>query len=142
VRSSALRSGAPAADAKVADVPAHMPPKLVVDHGGTLVTRQASLRVRGRASDDMQVRDVYIFVGSHKVFYQSNREAKDPKTVSFDATLPLRPGTNYITVFAREDNEVVSREIFIVRRDGPDGALLETPKAIEIDDVWDFLPME
>jgi carboxyl-terminal processing protease len=40
----------------------------------------------------------------------------------------MRPGINYVTVVAREDNEIASHNTFIVRRDGPDGALLETPK--------------
>ena len=35
---------------------------------------------------------------------------------------------NFITVVARESNEVLTREVLVVRRDGPDGALLETPK--------------
>jgi carboxyl-terminal processing protease len=81
------------------------------------------------------VRDVYIFVGSRKVYYQSNRGAAEPTKQHFEATIPLRPGTNYVTVVARESNEVASHKSFIVRRDGPDGALLETPKSDEDDDV-------
>ncbi len=113
---------------KLADVLAHMPPTLEVEYGGALVTREPSLRVHGRASDDTLLRDLYVFVGARKVFYQSNRGAADPKSAAFEATLPMRPGTNFVTVVAREDNEVVSRKTFIVRRDAPDGSLLDTPK--------------
>jgi hypothetical protein len=40
---------------------------------------------------------------------------------------------NYVTVIARESNEVVSRFTRIVRRDAADGSLLETPKESEFE---------
>ena len=49
----------------------------------------------------------------------------------FEAQLPLRPGINFVTVVARESNEVASHKSFIVRRDGQDGRLLDTPKSDE-----------
>jgi carboxyl-terminal processing protease len=120
---------------RLVDVLAHMPPKLEVSYGNALTTQQDSLKLKGTAIDDTRVRDVYIFVGSRKVYYQSNRGASDPTKQQFEATLPLRPGINYVTVVARESNEVASHKSFIVRRDGPDGALLDTPKSDEDDDV-------
>jgi carboxyl-terminal processing protease len=127
-----LRGGA-GKGGHLTDVLAHMPPRLDVDYASTLVTREPLLRLKGRAVDDSIVRDLYIFVGSHKVFYKSNRHGAEPSKVSFDTTIPLRPGINYVTVVAREDNEVMSRETFIVRRDATDGALMETPKESEQD---------
>jgi carboxyl-terminal processing protease len=121
---------------KLVDVLAHMPPKLEVSYGNTLTTQQDSLKLKGSAVDDNRVRDVYIFVGSRKIFYQSNRGAADPLREKFEATLPLRPGTNFVTVVARESNDVASHKSFIVRRDGPDGALLDTPKSDEDDDIF------
>ncbi len=132
-----LRGGA-GKGGHLVDVLARMPPRLDVDYGGTLVTRDPLLRLKGRAVDDSIVRDLYVFVGSHKVFYQSNRNAPDPKQVTFDTTVPLRPGINYVTVVAREDNEVISRKTFIVRRDAPDGSLMETPKESE-EDFYDLM---
>jgi carboxyl-terminal processing protease len=120
--------GAAGMGGTIADVLAHMPPVLEVDHGSTLVTRQDSLRIKGSARDDTLLRDLYVFVGARKVYYQSNRAAADPKGAAFEATLPLRPGINFVTVVARENNEVMSRKTFIVRRDAPDGSLIETPK--------------
>jgi carboxyl-terminal processing protease len=127
-----LRGGA-GKGGHLVDVLAHMPPHLEVDYGGTLVTKEPLLRLKGRAVDDSIVRDLYIFVGSHKVFYKSNRKAAEPRKVAFDTTIPLRPGINYVTAVAREDNEVIARQTFIVRRDAPDGALMETPKESEQD---------
>jgi len=109
----------------------HMPPRLEVDHGDTLVTREPRLRVEGRATDDQHVRDLYIFVGTRKVFYQSNRGSGTPRRASFETDVPLHGGINYVTVFARESDDVVSRQTFVVRRDAEDGSLMETPEHAE-----------
>ncbi|RLB45682.1 MAG: peptidase S41 [Deltaproteobacteria bacterium] len=106
----------------------HMPPRLEVDYGGALVTRNRTLAVSGTARDDQQLRDLYIFVGSRKVYYQPNRGNGSQTEASFETEVTLTPGINYITVFARESDDVISRETFVVRRDGPDGAHLETPQ--------------
>jgi carboxyl-terminal processing protease len=131
VSGRALSDRATGARGKLVDVLAHMPPRLDVDYGGALTTNSDTLKIQGSAVDDARVRDVYIFVGSRKVYYQSNRAAADPKREAFAATLPLRPGINFVMVVARESNDVASRKSFIVRRDAPDGTLLETPKTDE-----------
>ena len=41
------------------------------------------------------------------------------------------PANRYFV--AREDNEIMSRKTFIVRRDAADGSLMETPKESEQD---------
>jgi carboxyl-terminal processing protease len=74
------------------------------------------------------VRDVYVFVGAKKVFYQAQRGKTSARDLAFSATIPLSPGINYVTAVARENNDVASRRTFVVRRDGPNGALLETPR--------------
>ncbi|MEO0322014.1 MAG: MXAN_5808 family serine peptidase [Myxococcota bacterium] len=101
------------------------PPRLDVDAGGVRVTQADTLQLRGRATDDDAVRDLYIFAGARKVFYQANASGG---AVEFDAEIPLHAGLNYITVFARENDDVVSRQLLVVRRDGPNGELLETPR--------------
>lgn len=142
---------------KLADVLAHMPPTLSVEPrngtagapgtpgaaaadttGGALVTRSESLEIKGVATDDSRVRDVFVFVGSRKVFYQSNRGAQDATRETFSTTLPLRPGINYVMVAARESNDVASHKTLIVRRDAPDGSLLETPKTDDDEDGVHF----
>jgi carboxyl-terminal processing protease len=65
------------------------------------------------------------------VFYRSNRNGQDPKKMGFEAQLPLRPGVNTVTVVARENPDTLGRKTFIVRRDGPGGELLITPKTEE-----------
>jgi carboxyl-terminal processing protease len=79
--------------------------------------------------------DTYIFVGSRKVFYRSNGGGADPKKMSLDADVSLRPGVNVITVFARESPDTMSRKTIVVRRDGPNGDLLPTPTTE--DSLWE-----
>jgi carboxyl-terminal processing protease len=115
-----------AAGGKVSFDKSRQPPRLSVDHEGDLVTKNRSLKLTGKATDDLRIRDVYIFVGARKVFYQAN--PTDQKTLAFAAEVPLEPGINYVNVFARENQDVVTRFTFVVRRDGEDGSLLETPQ--------------
>jgi carboxyl-terminal processing protease len=118
-------------DGKVIDHLDHSPPSLEIDHGGTLVTRKSSMRIRGRARDNSRVHDLYLFVDANKVFYQSNRGAPDPSRAVFDTRVLLHPGINYITIVARENDDIASRRTFVVRRDAADGSLMETPKIDE-----------
>ena len=106
----------------------HAPPRIEVDYGGTLVTRENSITLRGTAVDETLVRDLYIFAGARKVHYRSTRRADDRTRVSFETEIPMHGGINYITVFARESDEIVSRRLIVVRRDAPDGSLMETPR--------------
>ncbi|MEI7893433.1 MAG: MXAN_5808 family serine peptidase [Myxococcales bacterium] len=108
----------------------HQPPLLELIQP-LLATREARTTVRGVASDDQRLLDAYIFVGSRKVFYRSNRNGTDPHKMVFEAELSLRPGVNLVTVIARENPETISRRTFVVRRDGPNGELLATPKTDE-----------
>ena len=98
-----------------------------------LVTRSATVTIEGLARDEQRVRDLYVFVGARKVFYEANGNGGDPRALRFRATVPLRPGINYVGVFARERDDIVSRRTFVVRRDGPNGELLERPKHDEDD---------
>jgi len=118
---------APSGPVAFVDTMAHAPPVVEVSDPA-LATRDAHTEIRGTTSDGDRLQDAYVFVNSRKVFYQSNRNGKDPKSMAFSADLPLRPGVNVISVVARETPDTVGHRTFIIRRDGPDGALLATPK--------------
>jgi carboxyl-terminal processing protease len=108
----------------------HAPPALELPQP-QLATRDTHTQVHATASDDARLLDAFIFVGARKVFYRSNRNGTDPKKMSFDADLPLRPGVNVVTVVARENPETTTRRTYVVRRDGANGELLATPKTDE-----------
>jgi carboxyl-terminal processing protease len=130
-RSSDLSSGATApAEVVVQDAMEHAPPTLEVPQP-QLSTRDAHAPVHATAGDDARLLDAYIFVGARKVFYRSNRDGSDPKKMTFDADLPLRPGVNVVMIVARENPDTTSHRTFIIRRDGPGGELLPTPKTDE-----------
>jgi carboxyl-terminal processing protease len=110
------------------DVYAHAPPLLDVK-AATMATKGDKVKITAVASDPSKLLDAYIFVGSRKLFYRSNRDSADPKKMSFDFDAPLRPGVNVITVVARENPDTTTRRTLFVRKDAADGSLLKTPKS-------------
>lgn len=130
---------APAADASTAAGPVtknpaiawavgNAPPEIDLEGLDDYVTRDDSIRVRGKATDQQMVRDLYISTSGHKVYYESNQGSSTPRELVFDAEIPVHPGLNTIVVVAREDNDSVTRHYFVVRRDAEDGSLMETTK--------------
>ncbi|MEZ4323773.1 MAG: MXAN_5808 family serine peptidase [Polyangiales bacterium] len=105
----------------------HRAPTIEISTHDQHVTRDATFTLRGTARDDQRVRDLYVFVGARKVLYRA-APAPDTRELPFEASVPLHGGINYITVFVRESDEVISREVLQVRRDAPDGSLMETPR--------------
>jgi carboxyl-terminal processing protease len=96
-----------------------------------LATRDSHTVIKGSASDTERLLDGYVFVGARKVFYRSNRNGPDTKKMPFEVDVPLRPGVNVVQVVARENPDTVGHKTFIIRRDGPNGELLMTPKTDE-----------
>jgi len=83
------------------------PPALAIEVPTFEINGQ-SFTLKGKATDDTKVEDVYIFVSNQdakienrKVFYKSNRGAAKPGQVAFAPTIPLWPGSNLVTVVAR-----------------------------------------
>ena len=58
--------------------------------------------------------------------------------MKFSLDVPLNDGANLITVVARENEEISTRRIVIVRKDGPGGALLATPRNELLGQDWEF----
>jgi carboxyl-terminal processing protease len=113
-------------------------PPLLEVKPAALATRGDRIRVEGTATDGDQVLDTYIFAGAQKVFYQSNRDATDPKKLSFSHEIELNPGVNVITVVSRENEDTATSRTLVVRRDGPGGEALPTPKHILFGADWEF----
>jgi len=106
-------------------------PPLVEIQPVALAVRDDKVQIKGTATDTEKILDGYVFVGNRKVFYRSNRNGADPKKMTIDTAVPLRPGVNVITVVARENVDTVGRKTLIIRRDGPNGEILQTPKTDE-----------
>jgi carboxyl-terminal processing protease len=115
----------------------HSPPLLDVAPSA-LSTRDSKIRITGVARDSDQVLDTYMFVGSQKVFYQSNRKGADHRAMPFDQEVQLNPGVNVITVVSRENEDVATSYTMVVRRDGSQGEALPTPKGQAFAEDWAF----
>jgi len=138
VETRALKDGVTGpAKPQLEPVLSHSPPLLEVAPA-SLSTREPRIHVAGHATDSDRVKDVFVFVGPRKVFYQSNGKAADPKRIDFAFDADLQPGVNVITVVARENEDTVERRTMIVRRDGPKGEAMPTPKAETLGEDWDL----
>ncbi|MBX3157855.1 MAG: PDZ domain-containing protein [Deltaproteobacteria bacterium] len=110
------------------------PPIVTLTTKGGLETNAESYKLSGTVNAEQHVEDVYIFVANQqakvetrKVFYRSNRGAKDERSMKFDADLPLWPGSNYVTVVARSNTEVKSTRTMYIYRDPPRTAEITKP---------------
>lgn len=98
------------------------PPALAVELP-SFESATGTYRLRGTAIDDTHVEDVYVFVSNRdakvenrKVFYQSNRGGSQSGRMAFNADIPLWPGSNAVTVVARENDAVRSAHtVFLYR---------------------------
>jgi carboxyl-terminal processing protease len=95
--------------------PWYQGPKIVLSSiKPPVVTTAASQTIQGDIIDDHSVKDYVIFVGDQKVAYQPN--SSGGTTFPFKATLPLKAGTNFVTISARDDADLASRYTFTILR--------------------------
>ena len=105
----------------------------------SLVTQTETIHIRGKVEDETVVRDLYIFVDNDKRFFAANTDPAVPKSMTFDAALPLKNGLNYITVVVEEDGDLETREVIAVRRDGDDRMPYLLSRSISMNDEADPL---
>ncbi len=128
VSASDIAQGETSAAADVEYTFAHTPPIISITSEQSLVATRDSIELSGSLYDEQGLRDMYIFVGARKVYYKALNQPGNKESTPWSATVPLEPGVNYITLVARETAEVMTKKVLVVRRDGPDGELLETTK--------------
>jgi carboxyl-terminal processing protease len=100
----------------------HVTPPVVTVNAPTVVAGNL-VHVKGVATDDREIKDIYVRVWNRdsklppkKVFYLPNRG--DKNKLPFEADVPLWPGSNLVQVFARETNEIQSVQTVIVLEKG------------------------
>ena len=76
-----------------------------------------------------------------KSLYRAN-QGPNPREMTFKVTAELQPGVNMITVAARENEDTATRHTMVVRRDGPNGEPLPTPKSDLFGADWEFIQGE
>ncbi|HEY4241033.1 MAG TPA: MXAN_5808 family serine peptidase [Kofleriaceae bacterium] len=130
VPSGAISSGG---GGKAAFVPMwnSTPPQIALANA-PLESKTDTFSLAGNVTDEQHVEDVYIFVRNptakiedKKVFYRSNRGGKDGKAMDFTADLPLWPGTNVVTIVARQNTDVrATKTVFVYREPPPKTAAI------------------
>jgi carboxyl-terminal processing protease len=89
---------------------------------GAPVVESDSFRLSGSASvtptadGSAKLRDVFVFVNDQKVFFKVVPQSANASKLDFQADLPLKPGNNIVTVFAREDDELQTRRSVVIYR--------------------------
>ncbi len=73
----------------------------------------------GVAGAGTRLRDVFVYVNDQKVFFKVVPENAASSKMDFATEIPLKPGNNAVTVFAREDEEFQSRRTVVVHRRTP-----------------------
>ncbi len=93
---------------------------------GAPVVEGETLKLQGSATVPASVdgsggrlRDVFVYVNDQKVFFKVVPESAGASKLEFTTDLPLKPGNNLVTVFAREDEEFQSRRSMVVYRKPP-----------------------
>jgi carboxyl-terminal processing protease len=102
------------------------PPRIAISPDpmkGAPVVEGDTFRLQGTASvppssdaSAKRLRDVFVFVNDQKVFFKVVPEAATASSLDFQTDLPLKPGNNVVTVFAREDEEFQTRRSVVIYR--------------------------
>ncbi len=116
------------ASGPLAEVWQREPPRITLapdPASGAPVVDGDKLRIEGSASVSpglpgarTKLRDVFVFANEQKVFFRVVPEAGGAARMDFSAEVPLKPGNNVVTVYAREDEEFQTRRTFYVYRRG------------------------
>jgi carboxyl-terminal processing protease len=106
----------------------HEPPRITLDPDpsrGAPAVDAATWRLSGVATippssdPDARLRDVFVFVNEKKVFFKVVPDTQTSPKMEFTTEIPLKPGNNLVTVFAREDEDFQTRRSFYVLRRAP-----------------------
>ncbi len=103
---------------RIALVPDPLKGAPVVEGDSFKLQGTATVPVSGDPSA-ARLRDVFIFVNDQKVFFKVAPEATTSSKMEFETAVPLKPGNNTVTVFAREDEEFQTRRSVVVYRRPP-----------------------
>jgi carboxyl-terminal processing protease len=99
----------------------------VVD--GETLKLSGSAMVPASADPSARLRDVFVFVNEQKVFFKVQPDTATTPKMEFATEIPLKPGNNVVTVFAREDDEFQSRRSLVVYRRPPAEVAQDVRKA-------------
>ena len=90
----------------------------------TFQTATDKFKLTGTVTDESKVEDIQIFVSNsgskietRKVHYKSNRGVARPGSLPFSVDVPVWPGSNHITIVARENTDVRTIQSLVIYRE-------------------------
>ena len=96
---------------------------------GESIKLQGSASVPPGADGSARLRDLFVYVNDQKVFFKVQPDNATAPRMDFATDVPLKPGNNVVTVFAREDDEFQSRRSVVVYRKPPQAMAADVPRA-------------
>lgn len=94
----------------------YIPPAITIAGKGGRVSK-IPYWIQGEVKDDRGVKDIYIFREDEKSFYEAN--SKGLSVFPFKVPLKLKEGNNIISITARDDMDLVSRQFLVVHYKPP-----------------------
>lgn len=99
------------------------PPAVALEMS-TFQTAGEKFKLTGTVTDETKVEDLQIFVSNsgakmetRKVFYKSNRGAAKAGSLPFSVDVPVWPGSNHVTIVARENTDVRTIQSVVIFRE-------------------------
>ena len=92
----------------------YSPPRVAV-FPVSLKVANGPYTIRGAAKDDQTVRDLFIFVGENKAYYQAN--VTTSSGLPFTTPIPLEDGNNIVVITARDNDNLVGSEFLVIKKD-------------------------
>ncbi len=89
-------------------------PLIAVEKLPPLRTTAESVKMMVLTEDDGVVKEVYAYLDGKKIFYRENTD--DAKKMKSLITVELKEGSNFLTIAARDNQEMVNRSNFIIYR--------------------------
>lgn len=96
------------------------PSLTITTPAGGLATAADSVSLSAEARHAQGIKDAMVFVNDQKIIYRpfvTARGESPDVAQKFDATVPLKKGTNLVTVIVRVDNEVATRQTLVIHRE-------------------------
>jgi carboxyl-terminal processing protease len=127
----------------VSEVWQHDPPRIAFTPDparGAPVVDTDSIKVTGAASlppsvdPGARLRDVFIYVNDQKISFKVSPVEANASRLEFSTDVPLQPGNNTITVFARESEELQAMRSIVVYRKTPPAVATEGARGGKAED--------
>lgn len=82
-----------------------------------IISKTDKYTLKGELTDDIAIKDYYVFVDEKKVVYRSN--PGETNKVDLNDTIDLKEGNNNVTIIARDNNNLAAEKTFVIQKGNP-----------------------